>query len=162
MVAINTTCPQCGAQHARKLSIIHAEGLTTTQSSINTVGKLNTIGGAKIKTTGTATGTHQTAASKNAAPPELATAFTIGLAVKIALMIAGGALAVGGIFADMVPISVIGVITILGSLVLPNEINQDERDAQIERVNQLREQKAEWERTFECGACGNRFIPRNA
>ncbi|HSV54635.1 MAG TPA: hypothetical protein VLJ57_21105, partial [Burkholderiaceae bacterium] len=68
-MALDTTCPVCTAPHARKLSLVYEEGLSSAIVTTQSVGKANTIGAHKITTTGTSTQVQQTQLSQSAAPP---------------------------------------------------------------------------------------------
>lgn len=56
-MAIDTTCPNCAAPHAKKLSVIYKEGLSTIQmtSKSTGTGKTNNIIRTKITTTAMST-----------------------------------------------------------------------------------------------------------
>src|SRR5438067_105912 len=94
MARIDTTCPECGAPHARKLSVIHSEGISQVQTNVDTVGKLNTVGRHKIETKGTLNGTQQTEVSRIAAPPVMAEGGSTGMAIKVLLGFVGALISV--------------------------------------------------------------------
>lgn len=159
MAQLNTTCPKCGAPHARKLSVIHAEGLSSVQTNIETVGTFNTIGRQKIKTKGASSGTQQTQASKDAAPPEVPEPTTLGLMIHIGGMLTGMALCVGGFFAGSTTIVVIGITATAGSFFVPTAPTQTEQREHDEVTKHLRVAKEAWVNTFQCSACGEKFVP---
>lgn len=74
-MAINTTCPNCAAPHAKKLSIIYKEGLSTLQmtSESKGTGKTNNIIRTKITTAtvSAGTGVQQSQLSQDSAPPAM-------------------------------------------------------------------------------------------
>lgn len=158
MAQLNTTCPKCGAPHARKLSVIHAEGLSSVQTNIETVGTFNTIGRQQIKTKGTASGTQQTQASKDAAPPEVPEPTTLGLMIRIGGMLSGMALCIGGFFTDSTAVAVIGMAAIVGSFFVPTAPTEKEQREHDEATKHLRAAKEAWANTFQCSACGERFV----
>lgn len=162
MALLNTTCPQCGAPHARKLSVIHAEGLSTVQTDINTVGTYNTIGRQKVTTKGSSTGVQQTQASKDATCPVVPEPFTRGLMFKIITIVTGIILCVGGFFNDSTPIAMLGVVAIIVAFIIPDTATPEEMLKHNEETKHLRAAKDAWAKTFQCGSCNHRFVPPDA
>lgn len=159
MAQLNTTCPKCGAPHARKLSVIHAEGLSTVQTNIDTVGTFNTIGRQKIKTKGTANGTQQTQASKDAAPPVIPTLMTKGALIQGITFAVGIVLCVGGFINDSTSVAMCGVLAIVGAFAIPTKPTPEEQARHDEETAHLRAAKNTWADTFQCSSCGERFVP---
>jgi hypothetical protein len=159
MAHLNTACPQCSAPHARKLSVIHTEGLSTVQANVNTVGKLNTVGGQKIKTTGTINGTQQTQASKDAAPPIVPKVVTVGAWIQGLLIAVSIVIIIGGIINFMMPLAVCGAVMLVASFAVPTKSTEAEQRRHDEKTAHLQAAKDVWEKTFQCGSCGNRFVP---
>lgn len=158
MAQLNTTCPKCGAPHARKLSVIHAEGLSSVQSNIETVGTFNTIGRQQIKTKGASSGTQQTQASKDAAPPEVPEPTTQGQMIRTWGMLVGMAVGIGGLFTGYTGLAAIGVMLSGGSLLVPTAPTEAEQKEHDEATKHLRAAKEAWGNTFQCSACGERFV----
>jgi hypothetical protein len=170
MPTLNTTCPVCAAPHAKRLSTIHTEGLSTSSGTLESVGQFNTIGRQKITTKGSTKGVTQTAASLAAAPPDAplfiskgqhkrrAVWFVTGLialisviftltnaSMEIALLVAGAIAAVG-----------VALSLAIDASPLPGE--EDEHRLEFTEEYKAYEQ---WEDTFACGSCGERFVPES-
>jgi hypothetical protein len=159
MAQLNTTCPACGAPHARKLSVIHAEGISTVKTDINTVGTLNTIGRQKITTRGTSTGVQQTQESKDAARPVVPPLHSNG-AVLRGVIVFLGLVALGvGVVSGMTFLIVAGFAIALCSLLVSADATPEEIAAHNEKTKDVQAASALWDKTFQCGACGNRFVP---
>jgi rubredoxin len=159
MATIDTTCPQCGAPHAKKLSLIHQEGFSTVQTDINTVGTFNTVGRQKIKTTGTATGVQQTQASKNAAPPEVPGIVTRGEVIRGVVIIVGIILCVTGFFSDSVTVAILGASAIVFSFGVPVAATGEELANHRQATKHSQAARDAWEKTFKCSSCGHKFVP---
>lgn len=159
MALLNTTCPKCGAPHARKLSLIHAEGLSKVQTDIDTLGTFNTIGRQQVRTTGTASGVQQTQASKDAACPEVPEPTTSGMMIRNGLLLIGIVMCPIGFFSDAVPIALLGVLLILVSFVIPTAPTEAEQKEHDEATKEQRAAKDAWNNMFQCSACGERFVP---
>lgn len=69
MEKIDTTCPRCDAPHARKLSLIFQEGLSTVNTTSTSVGTTSTIAPVKVTTVGSTSSIQQSQASAAASPP---------------------------------------------------------------------------------------------
>lgn len=162
MAQLNTSCPVCGAPHARKLSVIHSEGFSTVQTDINTVGTFNTIGRQKIKTKGTATGIQQTQASKDAAPPVVPELMTTGTKIRAAVICLGIIMCAGGFLNDSTAVAICGVFVILGAFAVPTKATEAEQQDYDDRTRHLRVARDAWSDTFQCGACRHRFVPVEA
>lgn len=169
MALLNTTCPLCDAPHAKKLSVIYSEGLSNVNTSIQSVGTLNTIGRQKITTNGTVAGIQQTDASKKAARP-IVPSFTSNGANKLERLVIGGAiLAVvymiivgnygGGAMAFFGGLIVL--IMIISSMASNIDVKptQEEIDLYEEKNKIQLDAYRKWEHTFACNSCGHRFIP---
>ena len=169
MAKIDTTCPVCGAMHARKLSLIYEEGRTQTQSTSHSVGVTNTIGRVKITTHGTSQGFQQSDSSRSAAPPPMPTFRSEGeqlqsfirlvsIAALFILPMVGSALE-WGFFISIFS----GVAALAGgiaySLTIGSNATDDELQQHRARNSAAFDAFDEWERTFACMSCGNRFIP---
>ena len=159
MALLNTTCPQCGAPHARKLSVIHAEGLSTVRTDINTVGTFNTIGRQKITTKGSSTGVQQTQASKEAAPPIVPEQLTLGMKCRLSTMVVGIIMCVGGFLNDSTTVATAGIFAVLGSFVIPVKATTAEQEVHDKQTRHLRAARDAWASTFQCSSCSHRFIP---
>jgi hypothetical protein len=158
MALLNTTCPVCGAPHARKLSAIHAEGLSTVQTDINTVGTYNTIGRQKVTTKGTATGVQQTQASKDAAPPVVPGLVTKGAVIRGVMTIIGIALCATGFFSDSTAIAILGIVTIGGSFAVSAAATEEELANHRQATKHSQAALDAWADTFQCSACNHRFV----
>lgn len=165
---LDTTCPNCGSTHARKLSLIYEEGRTTSQGSFESVGKLNTIGGHKITTTGTAAGIHQTDASRAAAPPSIPAFVTKGALARQAAMALGiviGVLLGGGVFASgretggLITTLIIVLASVIYGLTINVNPEPDEFEKHREKHRSAYDLYERWEKSFACNACGHRFVP---
>jgi hypothetical protein len=169
MATINTTCPVCDTPHARKLSIIHGEGRLSVHSTINTVGKTNTIAQVKVTTQGTSHGITQSDASRAAAPPPvpplrsaakgtqtliIGISFVLGSVLPIVMFTAGAGF--------LVSMGVAVVILVGGCIVggmQGDAATNEEIAAHKKRHRDAYTALERWENTFACGACAHRFIP---
>jgi hypothetical protein len=169
MALIDTTCPRCNATHARKLSLIHAEGISTLQSSMQSVGQANTIGRVKITSTGTATGVQQSAASKGAAPPEIPELVSDGTRTRNYALYGGVILTIFcGFIAIVSDASLLSTLAVVFGVIclsygattfINTEPSASELSEWRERTATERRMHEDWEKTFACGSCGHRFIP---
>ncbi|MFS2022543.1 hypothetical protein [Massilia sp. CT11-137] len=159
MATINTTCPVCSTPHAKKLSVIYQEGLSTIQTDINTVSTFNTLGRQKFKTKGTANGTQQTQASKDAAPPVVPKLVTTGMWIQGMLIALGIVMCVGGMINSATVVAIFGIVVIVGSFAVPVKPTEIEQRDYDERTKHLRAAKEAWADTFMCGSCGHKFVP---
>jgi hypothetical protein len=169
MALLNTTCPRCGTPHARKLSVIYSEGLTVSHGTAQSVGKLNTIGGQKITTSGTTFSTQQTDASKRAAPPFVPVLVSEGSKAQTRAMYVGFAIITIVIFIMM--FSGVSFLKVIGSFLVASIIlivingstdtKPTEEEIQKHQNTFKREYAAyeEWERMFSCTSCGSKFLP---
>jgi hypothetical protein len=135
MALLNTTCPVCGAPHARKLSAIHAEGLSTVQTDINTVGTYNTIGRQKVTTKGTK-----------------------GAVIRGVMTIIGIALCATGFFSDSTAIAILGIVTIGGSFAVSAAATEEELANHRQATKHSQAALDAWADTFQCSACNHRFV----
>jgi hypothetical protein len=159
MAQLDTTCPKCAAPHARKLSLIYEEGISTVQTDINTVSTFNTVGRQKFKTKGTANGTQQTQASKDAAPPVVPKLVTTGMWIQGMLIALGIVMCVGGMINSATVVAIFGIVVIVGAFAVPVKPTEIEQRDYDERTKHLRAAKDAWADTFKCSSCGNKFIP---
>jgi hypothetical protein len=172
---LDTTCPLCSAPHARKLSIIHSEGLSTVNISNTSQATTNTVGKITTSSTGLSTGIQQTSQSRSAACPSSMASLNeinaLGLANK-----RQGVLIVGFTCSALAPF-VIKLftgesppfwMTVLTGLAVTATIaffssakvsTQQEHLAHQKLVDQRQEEINNWSLTFACNSCGNRFIP---
>ena len=173
-MAIDTACPNCVAPHAKKLSLIYTEGLSTVQLTGETTsrGKTNNIISTKITTTGTSTssGIQQSQISKDSAPPVVEVAKEAsGSVLRDSIIIIGGfaaivlsivAYAVFSTFSSsMITIIALFFVIIMYAQSIDTKrtaLEEDEYD-RITRLN--RKVLADWNNTYSCTACGHRFIP---
>lgn len=168
---LKLVCPECGGTHARKLSLIYEEGRSTGSGTMESVGTFNTIGRQQIHTKGTTTSSHQTDASRAAAPPPVPPFITDGHRKRTYLFLGGIVLgpAVGFLMyrywaddAALLATAIItGVLTALGYAV--STAARPGEEAEFRRVNRAAfAAYDEWERTFACNSCGCRFVPGRA
>lgn len=169
MATLNTTCPICDTPHARKLSVIYSEGLTVSSGTMQSVGKLNTIGGHKITTSGTTASMQQTDASRRASPPVVKELVSVGSKSAIRNMYAGLAIITVVtflmLFAGVSFLKVIGFF--LGATVIliiicgDMDVKPTEEEIQKHKSTFKSEYDAyeEWEKTYSCTSCGSKFIP---
>jgi len=175
---LDTNCPKCGAPHAKKLSVVYSEGISTVQISSQSLSATNTIGKIEISTSGNSTGIQQTEHSRSAAPPppilslidiqkmnvaQLRTAiFFIGFCCSLALpfLIKFFFKADPGFFSTIF----IGLlITVaVGALYKPPGPGEAEQIAHQTRVEERQKEIDNWNITFACTQCGTRFIPRES
>lgn len=168
MALIDTTCPICAAPHAKKLSVIYRDGLSTSAGSFSSVGTLNTIGQQQITTIGTTNESHQTEASKAAAPPAVTGFVSRGQNRRTAISIIGTVLSIviGALVMLMDTffngILVASPIFLIGFLAA-YAVDVTAKDGELEEHNRLfaREIAAyeEWTKTFCCQSCNHRFQP---
>ena len=78
------------------------------------------------------------------------------------MMLIGVSLCVVGFFSNRELVALLGVGLALACFAIPKCLSAGERAAYLEQTNHQREMKERWEKTFECGACGNRFVPETA
>jgi hypothetical protein len=169
MAALDTTCPQCAAPHAKKLSLIYSEGISTVNLASQSVGKTNTVIQVKTTTEGTSTGIQQSHASRAAAPPPMPVLRTSGMTARVFVGIGGflAAFAISifammsgfGFFASLglaLVLMILAIVSFYKVDVSPTPEEQREYDeaTQIERAA-----LEAWEQTFSCGSCGHRFMP---
>jgi len=178
MPTIDTTCPTCGAPHAKKLSQIHREGISTVQTSTRSTGKTNTILAVSINNEGSSLGVQQTELSKSAAPPDMASNMSptsniggaLGLSLIGALLIIPGVVVGTGYIGSVIgydqtllrPLGLfIGILA--ASVPVAHRVlrspSTEQRSAQTALVARQQIALQEWERTFACVSCGHRFIP---
>lgn len=162
MATLNTTCPVCGAPHARKLSVVHAEGISTVETNINTVGKINTIGRHKITTKGTANGVQQTQASKDAARPTVPTLMSRGQKIQYGIAITGGLISFYGLCIGWPLISGAGVAFAFGVVLVSGKPTPEEIARFNDETWEIRAAADLWDKTFQCSACNHRFVPTQA
>lgn len=159
MATIDTTCPVCSAPHARRLAVIHAEGISTVQTNINTVGKMNTIGRHKITTKGTANGVQQTQVSKDAARPSVPKLVTRGQKIQFGIAILGGVISFYGLCTGSPLLSGGGVVFAFGVVLVSGKPTPEEVARFNDETQEIRAAADLWDKTFQCGSCGHRFIP---
>ena len=169
MLRIDTSCPKCGAPFAKKLSLIHTEGISTVNTSTQSVGVTNTIGKVTISSAGTTVGVQQSVLSKSAAPPALPPFQSSGAQLRGKVALYGYAIAwvVPFLFIKSFNSGVAFVGTILGLsaivavIVTRVETAPTAQELRGYETNSERERHAleEWNSTFACSACGHRFIP---
>lgn len=166
---LNTTCPQCSSPFGRKLSLIHKEGLTFMKSNSNSTSHTNTILKTKITTKGSSTAFHQTELSKSVAPPLV----FHGVFVSESSALAGALGFIGatvgfflGFFLGSDFLSRIGIASAFGIFLfftIRSLINKDPTTQEIEayeaKISSSKKALEDWNNTYMCMACGNRFIP---
>jgi hypothetical protein len=162
MARLNTTCPECGAPHARKLSAVHAEGLSTVDTKIEAVSTAKTIGRQKVVTNGAATGVQQTDASKKAAPPAIETGGSTGVIIKALLLFVGAVIAIPSLVNSVMVGVIAGVVIAFIGVLLPLEITPADEEEKARRTGAHKRAMDEWNKTFECSACSHRFVPVEA
>lgn len=142
-------CPTCGSDDVRRLSVVHAEGLSTVE----------TVGEPKAAVHGTrhqpwresirAVATSQSLASAQAAPPARKEPLLVGCVAVIMMVIAGTVLGlIASLPGFLVGAGVVGWI-FWGQLKSARRWNTEEYPALL----------AQWQRTFRCDRCGARFQP---
>ena len=142
--------------------MIHAEGLSTVQTDINTVGTFNTIEWQKITTKGSSVGMQQTQASRDAAAPVVPPLATLGMKIRLSLLSLGIVMCIGGIFSGAYEVGVFGIVVILGSFMVPIEATSTEQENYDKETKHLRAAREAWVDTFQCSACAHRFVPSEA
>jgi len=169
MATIDTTCPICGTPHARKLSVIYEEGRSSVQSTIQTLGKTNTIAQVKISTQGTSYGVTQSDASRAAAPPPVP--LLRSAAKEAQTFIIGGTFVLGFIIPIVMFASGAGFLVSMGVAVVilfggcivggmqGDAATSEEIAAHKERHREAYAELERWKNTFACGACAHKFIP---
>lgn len=172
MALLNTTCPLCDAPHAKKLSVIYSEGLSNVNTSIQSVGTLNTIGRQKITTNGTVAGVQQTDASRKASPPIVPPLVSKGK--KDAILLKFGGSVVICFLSFMLMNSGLGAMAIFGSVIVmvvvlfyiaetfDVEPTKEELDLYEEKNKIQLDAYRKWEHTFACNSCGHRFVPEES
>lgn len=172
MAILNTTCPLCGAPHAKKLSVIHSDGLSNVNTSVNTVGTLNTIGRQKITTNGTVSGIQQTDASRRAAPPFVPplvsssanNAASLFFGGSVVIVLIGVMVNISGAKTGTVFLMVISMFVALFFIARSSTAPPTQKDIELYEAENKDKLEAyrKWENTFSCGSCGNRFIPEDS
>jgi hypothetical protein len=170
MAAINTTCPRCNAPHAKKLSLIYSDGISTVQSSTQSVGQVKTIGRVKFSTAGTTTGMQQSEASKDAAPPFVPALVSLGTKSKSKTSIYGLVLAFvvaviimqsgGSLFNVISGILIVCGLTALVVFCIEEKPSDEETKEYQRSTKAERTAYDKWSKTFACGSCGEHFIPK--
>lgn len=172
MALLNTTCPRCGAPHAKLLSVIHRDGISTVETTTQSVGKTNTIAQVKITSSGTTSGISQSEASKAAAPPFVPPLVSEGQRTASQALVGG--VAIGFVVALMAVFSGGGFVTALlcaafftiaGIVVSANTsqqaTKQEKEEYQRKYAKEL-QARENWSKTFACSACAFRFIPEQS
>lgn len=159
MAQLNTTCPTCGAPHARKLSVIHSEGFSTVQTNINTVGTMNTIGRQKITTKGTATAVQQTQASKDAARPIVPKLTSAGRSKQAGIVFAAIFIGIVGTIAGYPICLIVGLAMSMCTLLIDGDPTPEEIVQYNKATQDVRARADLWDKTFQCGACSYKFVP---
>ena len=167
MPQLDTTCPSCDAPFARRLSLVHSEGVSTSQSTTNATGTINTVGRHRITTVGASVGQSQTQRSRLIAPPDVPPlVWTAGAKIQLILRVVGTWIALlAPIAATNTFGSFLGMVLLLLSFVWGSSflIRTSPTESELAIYNQNTEvqRKAlqDWESTFSCSACGHQFIP---
>lgn len=169
MALLDTTCPQCGAAHSKKLSMIYEEGRVSTHSNIQMIETTHTSNPSATLVHGSSTGIQQSEASKAAAPPPIPPLHPNAQTVKTTYLLA----TIGLFF--LVPVTCfssglgffasmgIAIVILIGGLVLV--MSQGVEATQEEIANHMKAHPEayaaveQWKKTFGCMSCGHRFIP---
>jgi hypothetical protein len=150
--------------------MIYQEGRSTVHSSIQTVGKTNTLAQVKIRTQGTSTGVQQTGASLAAMPPGVPELFprskriqgviAIGTVVAGVLVFAYGAESGWNFGETLTGVALAGFVGLSLWVVRGSQPTPQEIAAHRKRHRDAFAALDRWNSTFACAACGERFIPR--
>jgi hypothetical protein len=140
-------CPTCGSDEVRRLSVVHADGLST----VKTVGLSKPAGhgaGHHPQRESIATAaTMQSLASAQAAPPARREPLLVGCGALICMLLAGIVLGlIASVPGFLIGAGVVGWI-FWRQLQSARRWNADEYPALL----------AQWQRTFRCDHCGARF-----
>lgn len=169
MALLNTTCPLCDAPHAKKLSVIYSEGLSNVNTSIQSVGTLNTIGRQKITTNGTVAGIQQTDASRKASPPILPPLVSQGTK-NTGLLMVGGLIVLWFLWFILIKFGM-GMLMSFGLVMamvvalifkvanIDTKPTKEEIDLYEEKNKIQLDAYRKWEHIFACNSCGHRFVP---
>ncbi len=172
MEKINTTCPKCGAPHARKLSIIYSEGLVSVNTLAIASTKSNTIIKVKHSTESTTSGLQQNNISKNAAPP-LSSVGPLQSASDSRAGFIGfiGFIAMGliGFFVSKSFLGFVGyfiggglIAVISAYFIFDSGATEEEKNNHQKKLDEYQKKLMDWERTYMCNHCGERFMPESA
>lgn len=168
---INTTCPKCGAPHARKLSVIYSEGII----SVNTTAIARTQSTAILKikhnTKSEASGLQQSDISKNAAPP-LSSVGIMKTASDARAGIIGFIGFIGmGLIGFFVSKSFLGFVgyflgggllaVLLAYSIFDSGATDEEKRNHQNKIDEFQLKLMNWECTYMCNHCGERFIPES-
>jgi predicted nucleic-acid-binding Zn-ribbon protein len=166
---LDTKCPNCGAPHARKLSLIFHEGLSNSGSVQHSKSVTKTIVKMRIATTGHSSGSQQTNLSASAAPPLMFNKpliskaqnsrkeGMIGIFIFSAFMgfsFSSSAIGFFGIFLGGGTVASMILWMLMSGEATHREKEEHEKSTATNNAAQ-----EEWNRTFSCNSCGNRFIP---
>lgn len=174
-MTIDTTCPECGAPYAKKLSLLYSEGRSTVQVENQSNSSFNTVGRHKIATVGTSSGIQQTESSRAATPPQDVPTFTppTPTAVTVVSLVTGFGFIIAVIVAISTDVSFLmallyWVAAIAVAMMYRSASKDPEKEQEIERLARAeydesvapqRKALEDWSKTFQCGSCGHRFIP---
>jgi len=168
----DTTCPNCNAPYARKLSLIYDEGLSTGQSQSISTGSTNTIVKIKLSTTESSTSVQQTRLSKSAAPPAIyipsPQVISKGGQLKEKVLVMG---IIASILLPTLAMNmfntffgfmgtIIGAIlmTIVISMLIDTKLTDEEQVEYDKLVSNQKKALENWNNTYACNVCGHHFI----
>lgn len=143
-------CPRCGSDETRQVSLVYAEGTSTTSGSVHTYGG-SSDGGSGYRF-GNYSGSQQTELSRRLAPPEekkhtplSVTVLFVALGVVAFFVLSAGGTP-AGVFYIGLPIAFLAFYAANG-------------EAREWNATELPKLRAEWERQFLCRRCGAVFKP---
>lgn len=169
---INTTCPKCGAPHARKLSVIYSEGIVTVNTTAIASTQSTAIIKIKHNTESVASGLQQSDISKSAAPPLSSVGIMENASGSRAGIIGFMGFIGMGVIGFFVSKSVLGFLgyflgggllsVVLANFIFDSGSTDEEKSSHQKKIDEYQSRLMDWERTYMCNHCGERFIPESA
>jgi hypothetical protein len=166
---INTTCPNCKAPHARKVSLVYEEGYQTSVTKIQENSKSQTILKTAVKTDGVHMETRQTALSSKLAPPFLISptlssgteSYANSLSVVAFFLMTFIGFKTTSTIVSFFLFSIIGTIfsIVFIRYLVVKPATESEIFAYEEKLAANKESFEKWDKSYICMTCGNKFIP---
>jgi hypothetical protein len=151
--AAGVICPRCGSEDTRRLSLVHAEGMTSISGSVSTTGIGASSGGVGIGVSSSdVKGSQQSALSKLVAPPGAKTA---GGGRVGAMILSWFVLMVIQVTVLNIPALIAWLIASVAAIAVYKVVPESD-DERWNRV-QLPKERSIWERKFLCRRCGEVF-----
>jgi len=170
MPTIDTSCPDCGAPHARRISLIYVEGQTSGHELHQYQSKTKSVLPVKIETTGASTTSTQSHLSQQLAPPPSPNPIpqSVSDSEKMGVVF-GIALAAGvGVCVWLWDVKIValffGALTailvfLIGSGVFRRPLTPVEQATHQQTSDAAKAELDRWNQSFLCMVCGTKFVP---